>query len=502
MARQLDYFERACREEELPLLEEAYEKQKKEDKTYYDDNIKVFLEQHKKAYEMNLAEKARFTKILDEKDSFEASFMARRKEIYKKAKTEQEDRLKETIELRRKEREERRAEEALRKQEEEHLIKEKEEEETRLKREVEEREKLKEQKKKEEIERKSKLDAQAQLQRKREEEAIAKQKQQFEAVKKEEPKEPKEPKEPTPTSPVAEKSKEAWRHSKSIGTSSRDEKVDDRKWSESKERPSFERSVSMRARGEDRWDTPKRTTDGPRRYEEDRNVSGDRLPERTNEPYRPSDDRKWKHEDSEPRGSGSYRNDERPPGRDDYRKRTDERGPPPSSMDSGYHRPTPGDDRGPGRGNFERRSSERWGGSSGSRGAPAEEGDWKRDKSFHKSDEEHNFPSTRRPVDEARERGPPAVSRKPVAEEESAPVVKKPEEPMVRRDSKRDIDREGQSQSSKERTPTRGDSFRDKGPRNGDRPPERKREEKPAAPVEKEEEVDADGFQTVKKKKR
>jgi len=118
MARQLDYFERACREEELPLLEESYEKQKKEDKTYYDDNIKVFLEQHKKAYEMNLAEKARFTKILDEKDTFEANFMARRKEIYKKAKTEQEDRLKETIELRRKEREERRAEEALRKQEE------------------------------------------------------------------------------------------------------------------------------------------------------------------------------------------------------------------------------------------------------------------------------------------------------------------------------------------------------------------------------------------------
>jgi len=330
------------------------------------------------------------------------------------------------------------------------------------------------------------------------------------------PKEPKEPKEPTPTSPVAEKSKEPWRHSKSIGTSNRDEKVDDRKWGydtrESKERPSFERSQSMRGRGEDRWDTKRTTTDGPRRYEEDRNVSGDqRLPERTGESYRPSDyDRKWKHEDSESRGSGSgsYRTDERPPGRDDYRKRTDERGPPPSSMDSGtggYRRPAPGDDRVPGRGNFERRSSERWGsggsGGGSSRGAPAEEGDWKREKSFHKSDEEHNFPSTRRSVDEDRERGPP-VSRKPIAEEESAPVAKKSEEPMVRRDSKRDIDREGQSQSSKERTPTRGDSFRDKGPRNGDRPPERKREEKPAAPVEKEEEVDADGFQTVKKKKR
>jgi len=374
------------------------------------------------------------------------------------------------------------------------------------------------------MERKSKLDAQAQLQRKREEEAIAKHKQQFEAVvKKEEPKEPKEPKEPTPTSPVAEKSKEPWRHSKSIGTSNRDEKVDDRKWGydtrESKDRPSFERSQSMRGRGEDRWDS-KRTSDGPRRYEEDRNVSGDqRLPERTSESYRPTDyDRKWKHEDSESRSSGSYRTDERPPsrddrppsrddrppGRDDYRKRTDERGPPSSSMDSGtggYRRP-PGDDRVPGRSNFERRSSERWGSGGGSRGAPAEEGEWKHEKSFHKSDEEHSFPSTRRSVDEDRERGPPAVSRKPVAEEESAPVVKKSEEPMVRRDSKRDIDREGQSQSSKERTPIRGDSFRDKGPRNGDRPQERKREEKPAAPVEKEEEVDADGFQTVKKKKR
>jgi len=501
MAKQLDYFERACREEELPLLEEAYEKQKKEDKTYYDDNIKVFLEQHRKTYEMNLAEKARFTKILDEKDSFETSFIARKKEIYKKAKSEQEERLKGTIELRRREREERRAEEAFRKQEEERLIKEKEEEEARLKREAEDREKLKEQKKKEEMERKSKLDAQAQLQRKREEEAIAKQKQQFDAVldKKEEP---------TPTSPVAEKIKEPWKHSKSMGPSNfRDEKLDDRKWGhdtrEPKDRPSFERSNSVRSRGEDRWG------DTSRRYEEDRNVSGNRLPERTGESYRPNE------YDRGSRGGGSgggYRDDrqpgrddrppgrdDRPPGRDDYRKRTDERGPPPSSIDSGggYRRPAErsGDDRGSSRGGFERRNSDRWG--SGSRAT--EEGDWKREKSFHK-DDEHSSPSTHRSVDEDRERsGPPAVSRKPVSEEESAPIVKKSEEPMVRRDSKRDFDREGQSQSSKERA--RSDSFRDKGPRNGDRPPERKKEEKPAAPVEKEEEVDADGFQTVKKKK-
>eukprot|EP00741_Cyanophora_paradoxa_P015296 tig00000194_g14765.t1 len=142
MAKRMDHIERARREEERPLLEQAYEEQKKADYVFYEEQLKHFLETHKRQHEHDLAEKQRLLRVAGDKDTFEAQLNARRMEVYQRRRAEAEERAsairaKKAVEAEARRRAE---EERLRREEEENARREAEEEERRRRREEEERE--------------------------------------------------------------------------------------------------------------------------------------------------------------------------------------------------------------------------------------------------------------------------------------------------------------------------------------------------------------------------
>eukprot|EP00955_Chlamydomonas_euryale_P021614 228315-Chlamydomonas_euryale.AAC.1 len=82
-AKQLDHFERARREEEVPLLNQLYAQRMEEDRAMHEEQQAAFLAAHRAAWEVDVQEKARLATMLPEKAAFAAAIMARREGEFK-----------------------------------------------------------------------------------------------------------------------------------------------------------------------------------------------------------------------------------------------------------------------------------------------------------------------------------------------------------------------------------------------------------------------------------
>ncbi|XP_008809196.2 eukaryotic translation initiation factor 3 subunit A-like [Phoenix dactylifera] len=163
LAKTMDYMERAKREEEAPLIDQAYQQRLVEEKVLHEHEQLKEIELSRQHHAGDLQEKNRLSRMLDNKAIFQDRIVSCREAEYNRLKKEREDRINQLVAMRKREREIKRKLLFYIKSEEERLTKLREEEEAR-KHEEEER------RKKEEAERKAKLDAIAERQRQRERE--------------------------------------------------------------------------------------------------------------------------------------------------------------------------------------------------------------------------------------------------------------------------------------------------------------------------------------------
>lgn len=92
-AKQLDHFERARREAEVPLLNLAYEARIAEDKAMHEEQQAAFAKAHYAAWQVDVQEKARLATMSADKAAFAAAVMARREGEFK-ALQQQAERMK------------------------------------------------------------------------------------------------------------------------------------------------------------------------------------------------------------------------------------------------------------------------------------------------------------------------------------------------------------------------------------------------------------------------
>ncbi|KAL5981079.1 hypothetical protein ACLOJK_028999 [Asimina triloba] len=171
MAKTMDYLERAKREEEVPLIEEAYMQHLVVEKAVHEREQLQEIELSRQHHAGDLLEKIRLARMLDNK----SRITSRREEEYNRLKKEREDRIRQLIAMRKQEMDKKRKLLFYIKSEEERLTKLREEEEARKREEAERR-------KKEEEERRAKLDEIAERQRQRERELEEKEKLRREAL--------------------------------------------------------------------------------------------------------------------------------------------------------------------------------------------------------------------------------------------------------------------------------------------------------------------------------
>ncbi|GAQ81367.1 eukaryotic translation initiation factor eIF-3 subunit A [Klebsormidium nitens] len=183
LSKTMDYFERAKRERERPLLLEAFKQRQQDDEVYYNQQQEELARESQEQHAKDLKEKHRLTRMLGDKSTFEEQVVDRRRGEFERLKREREERLAEARELRKQERAQRRKMEYYRRQEEERVRKEREEEEAR-KREEDEK------KRAEEEERLRKLDEIAARQREREAETQRRAQEERERLLKEEREKP------------------------------------------------------------------------------------------------------------------------------------------------------------------------------------------------------------------------------------------------------------------------------------------------------------------------
>jgi translation initiation factor 3 subunit A len=93
LARTMDHFERARREEERPLLEAAYKRAAEQDAVYAAEQTASAAAAHKTAWEADVAEKARLAAAAADKEAFASGIMARRAEALKAAMAERDTQL-------------------------------------------------------------------------------------------------------------------------------------------------------------------------------------------------------------------------------------------------------------------------------------------------------------------------------------------------------------------------------------------------------------------------
>ncbi|KAI9291658.1 hypothetical protein K502DRAFT_320929 [Neoconidiobolus thromboides FSU 785] len=182
VGRHLDHYERALRKEEIPLLEEDYQRQLKSDKAYHKASQKAIIELSRAKYDEDMAIKGRLSRILTSYNSFKERITNKRQEAHSIKLAELQAKLKEAKDARIKEYNDLR--EAKRVELEEERKKMEEARALELKREQEEKERLEKEKirkaeeeaskaakEAEEKERRRKLDEIARKQREREEAA-------------------------------------------------------------------------------------------------------------------------------------------------------------------------------------------------------------------------------------------------------------------------------------------------------------------------------------------
>lgn len=90
LAKTLDHLERARREEEAPYIEEAYKKRMEEDAKLHEEQQRVAAEQHRAAWEVDIVEKRRLSRMREESDSFAATIVSRRQEEFEQLRRERE----------------------------------------------------------------------------------------------------------------------------------------------------------------------------------------------------------------------------------------------------------------------------------------------------------------------------------------------------------------------------------------------------------------------------
>jgi translation initiation factor 3 subunit A len=67
LSKTMDHLERAKREEERPLIEEAHQKRLQDDEKFYKEQQEQAIEQSQKQHETDLVEKNRLIRMLDDK---------------------------------------------------------------------------------------------------------------------------------------------------------------------------------------------------------------------------------------------------------------------------------------------------------------------------------------------------------------------------------------------------------------------------------------------------
>uniref|UniRef100_A0A0D9UW61 Eukaryotic translation initiation factor 3 subunit A n=1 Tax=Leersia perrieri TaxID=77586 RepID=A0A0D9UW61_9ORYZ len=172
-AKQMDYLERAKRQEEAPLIEQAYQKRLEVEKILHEQEQLREIELSKQHHAGDLQEKNRLSRMLEHKNIFQERIVQRREAEFGRLKKERDERTSQLISSRKRERD------TVRK-----LMYYLNLEEQRLQRlrEEEEAKKQEERRKREEAERKAKLDAIAAKQLQRERELEEKEQQRREAL--------------------------------------------------------------------------------------------------------------------------------------------------------------------------------------------------------------------------------------------------------------------------------------------------------------------------------
>jgi len=165
--KKLDWVERIIRIEEAPLVTKSFDKQSEEDKVYEAEHIKKLAQEHLTKWEHDKTEKSRFAIMANDKKSFESEIMTERNKEFEKLKKERDERVAVKRAKIIEEREKRKKDEQERQSELEKERKVKDEED-RKKRDVEDK------RRQEATENQRKLQEFADKQRKREEEALAK----------------------------------------------------------------------------------------------------------------------------------------------------------------------------------------------------------------------------------------------------------------------------------------------------------------------------------------
>ncbi|KAL3515996.1 hypothetical protein ACH5RR_022898 [Cinchona calisaya] len=175
LAKTMDYFERAKREEAAPLIESAFQHRLVEEKVLHEHEQLQEVELSRQRHDGDLKEKNRLARMLEHKIRFQDKVMNRRQTEYDRLKTEIAERINHILQERRQEMEIKRKMLFYLKSEEQRLKKLHEEEEARKHEEVEKQ-------KKEAAERQAKLDEIAEKQRRREQELEERERMRREAI--------------------------------------------------------------------------------------------------------------------------------------------------------------------------------------------------------------------------------------------------------------------------------------------------------------------------------
>ncbi|VAH70998.1 unnamed protein product [Triticum turgidum subsp. durum] len=192
LAKTMDHLERAKRQEEAPLIEEAFQKRLEEEKILHEQEQLREIELSKQHHAGDLQEKNRLSRLLEHKNAFQERIVQRRESEFSSLRKEREERINQLLSSRKRERETVRKLMYFLNMEEQRIQREREEQEAR-KREgkwiavltllfVLLAEHKEERRKKEEAERKLKLDAIAAKQLQRERELEEREKQRREAL--------------------------------------------------------------------------------------------------------------------------------------------------------------------------------------------------------------------------------------------------------------------------------------------------------------------------------
>ena len=104
LAKTMDHFERAKREEMVPLIEQAYQGRQVDDEKFFHSQQKLLTEKTKVKWELDIVEKKRLQKMMDAQAAFKSAIMLRRADEFAAAQAEQERKLEEAKKQRKAER--------------------------------------------------------------------------------------------------------------------------------------------------------------------------------------------------------------------------------------------------------------------------------------------------------------------------------------------------------------------------------------------------------------